>query len=51
VIRAKAEFDEQAFKALVIEIAQSGVELEGIMHREVQSLQRRTGRDFNLWKK
>ena len=44
-------FDEQAFKALVIEIAHKGVELEGVMRREMQSLERRTGKDFELWRK
>lgn len=44
-------FDEAAFKQLVLEIADRGLELEGVMRREIQSLQRRTGREFNLWKK
>jgi predicted ATP-binding protein involved in virulence len=50
-VEQKQDFDEVAFEALVIDIASRGVELEGVMRREVQSLERATGRSFNLWKK
>jgi len=50
-IRRHEPIDETEFFNLVTEIANKGVELEGIMRREIQSLQRRTGRTFHLWKK
>jgi len=35
----------------VYEIASKGVELEGIMRRELMTLKQRTGKTFDLWKK
>jgi predicted ATP-binding protein involved in virulence len=50
-IRHNESIDEEQFINLVIDIANQGVELEGVMRREIQSLERRTGKTFNLWKK
>lgn len=50
-IRDNKKIDEDKFKQLVMEIAGKGVELEGIMRRELMNLQRRTGKTFDLWKK
>lgn len=50
-IRHNATINEDQFINLVIDIANQGVELEGVMRREIQSLERRTGKTFNLWKK
>ena len=50
-IRLNQDFKEEEFKDLVIEIAEKGVELEGVMRREIRSLELRTGKDFELWKK
>jgi predicted ATP-binding protein involved in virulence len=41
--------DEDGFKDLVTEIAKRGVELEGVMRREIYTLEQETGRDFSLW--
>jgi predicted ATP-binding protein involved in virulence len=50
-IRCNEKLNEAEFVNLVIDIAGKGVELEGIMRREIQSLERRTKKTFNLWKK
>jgi len=50
-IRRNETFNEAEFVNLVIDIANKGVELEGVMRREIQSLERRTKRTFNLWKR
>ena len=50
-IRKEQDYDEEEFKALVVEIARKGPELEGIMRRYMQDLERRTGLEFGLWKK
>lgn len=50
-IRRHETINEDEFVNLVIEIANQGVELEGVMRREIQSLERRTGKTFSLWKK
>jgi predicted ATP-binding protein involved in virulence len=50
-IRRDEPIDEQEWINLVINIANKGVELEGIMRREIQNLERRTGKTFNLWKR
>jgi len=50
-LRDNKPIDEKKFKKLVLEIASKGVELEGIMRRELMTLKRRTGKTFNLWKK
>ncbi|RKZ77722.1 MAG: hypothetical protein DRR16_29115, partial [Candidatus Parabeggiatoa sp. nov. 3] len=50
-IRHHETINEEAFVNLVIEIANKGLELEGVMRREIQSLERRTGKTFNLWKR
>jgi hypothetical protein len=49
-LRDKKKIDEDKFKQAVMDIASRGVELEGIMRRELMSLQRRTGKTFGLWK-
>lgn len=49
-IRDNKEINEKQFKALIKEIASKGVELEGIMRRELRGLEQRTGKTFNLWK-
>lgn len=49
-IRDKKEIDEKKFVELVLDIASEGVELEGIMRRELRSLEYRTGKTFGLWK-
>ncbi|OQY48761.1 MAG: hypothetical protein B6247_24685, partial [Candidatus Parabeggiatoa sp. nov. 2] len=48
-IRRNETVNEAEFVNLVIEIANKGVELEGVMRREIQSLERRTGKTFDLW--
>lgn len=50
-IRRNETINEEEFFNLVIEIANKGVELEGVMRREIQSLERRTGKTFDLWKR
>lgn len=50
-LRDNKSIDEKKFKKLVLEIACKGVELEGIMRRELMTLKRRTGKTFDLWKK
>lgn len=50
-IRRNETVNEEEFVNLVIDIANQGVELEGVMRREIQSLERRTKRTFNLWKR
>jgi predicted ATP-binding protein involved in virulence len=50
-IRDNKDVDMKKFKELVMDIADRGVELEGIMRRELKSLERRTGKHFDLWKK
>jgi hypothetical protein len=50
-LRDNKPIDEKKFKKLVLEIASKGVELEGIMRRELRSLEQRTGKTFDLWKK
>jgi predicted ATP-binding protein involved in virulence len=50
-LRDNKIIDEKKFKKLVLEIASKGVELEGIMHSELMTLKRRTGKTFDLWKK
>jgi predicted ATP-binding protein involved in virulence len=50
-LRDNKPIDEKKFKKLVLEIASKGVELEGIMRRELMTLKRRTGKTFDLWKK
>jgi len=50
-IRRNETVNEAEFVNLVIEIANKGVELEGVMRREIQSLERRTGKTFDLWKR
>jgi energy-coupling factor transporter ATP-binding protein EcfA2 len=50
-IRHHETINEEAFVNLVIEIANKGLELEGVMRMEIQSLERRTGKTFNLWKR
>jgi predicted ATP-binding protein involved in virulence len=49
-VRDNKKINEKKFKRLVMEIAGKGVELEGIMRRELMNLQRRTGKTFDLWK-
>jgi predicted ATP-binding protein involved in virulence len=49
-IRRNETVNEAEFVNLVIEIANKGVELEGVMRREIQSLERRIGKTFELWK-
>lgn len=50
-LRKEEKIDEEEFKRLVVDIAGRGVELEGIMRREIMSLEKRIGRTFDLWKK
>jgi predicted ATP-binding protein involved in virulence len=50
-IRRNETIHEEEFINLVIDIATKGVELEGVMRREIQSLERRTGKTFDLWKR
>ncbi len=50
-IRDNKPIDEKKFEDLAYEIAGKGVELEGIIRRELMTLQRRTGKTFDLWKK
>lgn len=50
-IRKEQTFDAEAFNHLVAEIAGKGPELEGVMRREIRSLERRTGKEFDLWTK
>jgi len=50
-IRRNETVNEAEFVNLVIDIASKGVELEGVMRREIQSLERRTRKTFNLWKR
>jgi predicted ATP-binding protein involved in virulence len=50
-MRYQEPINEAEFINLVIQIANKGVELEGVMRREIQSLERRTGKTFNLWKR
>ena len=50
-IRRNQEIDLDKFVELVLDIASGGVELEGVMRREIQDLERRTGKNFGLWKK
>ena len=50
-LRDNKPIDEKKFEKLVYEIAGKGVELEGIMRRELRSLEQRTGKTFDLWKK
>jgi predicted ATP-binding protein involved in virulence len=50
-MRRNETVNEEEFVNLVIDIANKGVELEGVMRREIQSLERRTGKTFNLWKR
>jgi hypothetical protein len=51
LIRDKKPWDKEAFKNLVNDIASRGVELEGVMRREIQSLERRIGKGLDLWTK
>ncbi|MCX6582020.1 MAG: AAA family ATPase [Candidatus Aminicenantes bacterium] len=50
-IRDNREVDMKKFEEVVMAIAGKGVELEGIMRREIMSLEQRTGKSFGLWKK
>jgi predicted ATP-binding protein involved in virulence len=50
-IRDNKTVDLDQFKTLVLDIADRGVELEGIMRREIRSLEKRTGMTFDLWKR
>jgi hypothetical protein len=50
-LRDNKPIDEKKFEKLVYEIAGKGVELEGIMRRELRSLEQRTGKTFDIWKK
>jgi len=50
-IRDNREVDMKKFEDLVMAIAGKGVELEGIMRREIMGLEQRTGKSFGLWKK
>jgi predicted ATP-binding protein involved in virulence len=50
-IRDNKEVDMKKFEETVFDIAGRGVELEGIMRRELMSLERRIGKKFDLWKK
>ncbi|HLP46963.1 MAG TPA: AAA family ATPase, partial [Candidatus Kapabacteria bacterium] len=50
-IRDNQNVDLEKFAELVMSIAGKGVELEGIMRREIMSLEQRTGKSFDLWKK
>ncbi|MEK8017858.1 MAG: AAA family ATPase [Candidatus Parabeggiatoa sp.] len=50
-MRGHETINEEEFVNLVIDIANKGVELEGVMRREIQSLERRTKKTFNLWKR
>jgi energy-coupling factor transporter ATP-binding protein EcfA2 len=50
-VRDNKDVDLKKIKELVFDIAGRGVELEGIMRRELMSLERRTGKTFDLWKK
>lgn len=50
-IRDNQEVDMKKFEELVMDIAERGVELDGIMRREIMSLENRVGKTFNLWKK
>ncbi|MCP5049736.1 MAG: hypothetical protein GY940_21385, partial [bacterium] len=50
-IRGKKPVDMKKFETLVLEIADRGVELDGIMRREIQSLERRIGKELNIWRK
>lgn len=51
VIRDKQDVNMKKFEELVMSIAGKGDELEGIMRREIMSLEQRTGKSFGLWKK
>ncbi|MCP4219956.1 MAG: AAA family ATPase, partial [bacterium] len=51
LIRGNKKYDKKEFIQLVLDIADRGVELEGVMRREIRSLERRTGKNFKLWKK
>ncbi|MDM8557403.1 AAA family ATPase [Candidatus Parabeggiatoa sp. HSG14] len=50
-IRRNETVNEEEFVNLVIDIARKGIELEGVMRREIQSLERRIGKTFSLWKR
>ncbi len=50
-IRDNKPVDEELFKALVLDIADRGVELDSIMRRELQSMEKRSGRSYDLWRK
>jgi hypothetical protein len=51
LIRDNKPWDKEQFKLLVNDIASRGVELEGVMRREIQSLERRIGKGLDLWTK
>ncbi|MCU0286540.1 MAG: AAA family ATPase [Acidobacteria bacterium] len=50
-IRDNQSVDMEKFHELISTIASKGVELEGIMRREIMNLEQRIGKSFNLWKK
>ncbi|MCP4130523.1 MAG: AAA family ATPase [bacterium] len=50
-IRNNEDFDEEEFIQLALDLAEKGVEAEGVVRREIMSLEQRTGKVFNLWKK
>jgi uncharacterized protein len=50
-LRDGKKIDIEKFKTLVLDIAERGVELDGIMRREIRSLEQKTGKKLNLWKK
>ncbi len=50
-IRKNGDYNKSKFEELVLDIAGRGVELEGVMRREIRSLEQRTGKTFDLWRK
>jgi len=47
-ILKQEKVDEKKFKRLVEELVQKGVEIDGVMRRELRDLERRTGKTFDL---
>ncbi|HAO21354.1 MAG TPA: hypothetical protein DCQ37_13325, partial [Desulfobacteraceae bacterium] len=47
-ILKQEKVDEKKFKRLAEELVQKGVEIEGVMRREIRDLERRTGKTFDL---
>lgn len=48
-IRQNKPYDEKEFKKLVLDIAGKGDELHDIMYIEIKNLEKRTGKEFNIW--